>query len=170
MRSNQGFRFWIQDSGGRLARIKHPESSIVYLLVLILLSSCTKGKHAESVKFKQYYVQGELLYKKNCSNCHQENGTGLGLVFPPLHQSDFMEKNFEQVLCLMRYGINGEITVNGKSYVQPMPGVQSLTDLEIAEIATYIYNSWEHKRGIIEVNTVRQLMNTCAPVSPVIAH
>ena len=131
---------------------------IFCFLVCATLLSCTQGK---SVKFQQYYVQGELLYKKHCSNCHQANGTGLGLVYPPLHQSDFMEKNFEQVLCLMKYGIKGEVVVNGKTFIQPMPGVQSLTDLEIAEIATYIYNSWEHQRGIVEVSEATNVLSNC---------
>ena len=61
----------------------------------------------------------------------------------------------------MKYGIRGEIIVNGKSYVQPMPGVQSLTDLEIAEIATYIYNSWEHQHGLIDVTEANKILSRC---------
>ena len=127
-------------------------------ITAFLILGCTESK---SVKFQQYYVQGEQLYTKHCSNCHQASGTGLGLVYPPLHQSDFMEKNFEQVLCLMKHGITGEITVNGKIFIQPMPGVQSLTDLEIAEIATYIYNSWDNKRGIVEVSEANRVLSNC---------
>ena len=131
---------------------------LLCLTIVLLLFSCTESK---SVKFQQYYVQGEQLYTKHCSNCHQANGAGLGLVYPPLNKSDFMEKNFEQVLCLMKYGVNGELVVNGKTFVQPMPGVQSLSDLEIAEIATYIYNSWEHKRGIVDVSEASSIMQNC---------
>lgn len=128
------------------------------ILIGLILVGCSDSK---SIKFKKYYVQGEQLYTKHCSNCHQANGAGLGLVYPPLNQSDFMAKNFEQVLCLMRHGITGEITVNGKTFVQPMPGVQSLTDLEVAEIATYIYNSWEHKRGLVDVSEASQVLRDC---------
>lgn len=131
---------------------------IFCLLFCATVISCTESK---SVKFQQYYVQGEILFTKHCSNCHQANGAGLGLVYPPLNKSDFMEKNFEQVLCLMKYGVKGEITVNGKTFVQPMPGVQSLTDLEIAEIATYIYNSWEHERGIVDVSAASKVLSNC---------
>jgi mono/diheme cytochrome c family protein len=72
-----------------------------------------------------------------------------------------MEKNLENVLCLMKNGMEGELVVNGISFNQAMPGVPTLSDLEIAEIATYIYNSWDHKRGIIEVSTARQVLNKC---------
>jgi cytochrome c551 len=146
MRSKGDARCWILDAG---------------LLFSVLIFFACSGKHSDSVKFQQYYVQGEQLYTKHCSNCHQADGTGLGLVFPPLNKSDFMDKNFEQVLCLMKHGITGEITVNGKTFVQPMPGVQSLTDLEIAEIATYIYNSWEHQRGIVDVSEANEVLRNC---------
>jgi hypothetical protein len=42
-----------------------------------------------------------------------------------------------------------------------MPGIPTLTDLEVAEIATYIYNTWDHKRGIVEVKEVTSVLNAC---------
>jgi cytochrome c551 len=131
--------------------------------LLIGLTGCSNQKTSEAeIKFQQYFVQGELLYIKHCSNCHQSSGTGLGLVYPPVNQSDFMDTHLEEVLCLMKYGREGELMVNGKSFNQPMPGVAALTDIEIAEIATYIYNSWEHKKGLIEVSTVSGVMRNCS--------
>jgi mono/diheme cytochrome c family protein len=73
-----------------------------------------------------------------------------------------MNENFEQVLCLMRNGIQGEVPVNGVQYNQAMPGVPTLTDLEIAEIATYIYNAWDNERGLIDVKEAERILNTCA--------
>ncbi len=101
------------------------------------------------------------MYVKNCSNCHQKNGKGLGLVYPPVDQSDYLDKNFEAVLCLMKYGTKGELMVNGKTFNQPMPGIPTLTDLEIAEIATYLYNNWERKRGLVDVKEVTPLIEKC---------
>jgi cytochrome c551 len=72
-----------------------------------------------------------------------------------------MNNNLNKVLCGMKYGLEGEVIVNGKSFIQPMPGIPSLTELEIAEIATYIYNSWEHKKGLIEVNEVSKIVRSC---------
>lgn len=130
------------------------------LAVAFLMSGC--GSES-SAKYRQYYVHGERLYLKHCSNCHQKDGTGLGRVYPPLQDSDFMKNNFEEVVCLLRYGISGELVVNGKQYDQPMQGIGTLTDLEIAEILTYIYNTWEHKKGIIEVKEVSAVLRTCEP-------
>jgi len=132
-------------------------SIVLFLLVSFIFLSCS----TKSAKFQQYYAQGQALYEKNCSNCHQKNGKGLGLVYPPLASSDYFEKNFNISLCLMKYGKQGDIIVNGKSFNKLMPGVPSLTELEIAEIATYIKNSWGSQNGIVEINQVTSALNEC---------
>jgi mono/diheme cytochrome c family protein len=72
-----------------------------------------------------------------------------------------MDNNFDEVICIMKKGRKGEMLVNGKSYNQPMPGVPSLTELEIAEIATYIYNSWGHHKGMVEVKEISRSLQPC---------
>lgn len=135
--------------------------SVLCITVAVCLVQACKRKSPEDIKFQQYYVQGEVLYETHCSNCHQQQGTGLGLVYPPLNPSDYVDENFESVLCLMRHGIRGELVVNGKTYVQPMPGIPTLTDLEIAEIATYIYNTWGRSKGLIDVKDVSKVLGKC---------
>lgn len=127
----------------------------------LLLAGCGK---TSSPKFRQYYVQGERLYLTHCSNCHQADGSGLGRVYPPLDTSDYIDKHFTEVICLIRYGKTGELTVNGEQFNQPMQGIPALTDLEIAEIATYIYNTWTHGRGIVEVKEATKILSECGAV------
>lgn len=131
---------------------------IAYCLLSI---GCAKESGQDSAKFTQYYNQGELLYTKHCSNCHQKNGKGLGRLYPPLDSSDYMTKNFNEVICLMENGKSGSLVVNGIEFNQPMPGVPTLTDLEVAQIATYIYNTWTHDRGIVEVKDVTAILTKC---------
>lgn len=147
------------------SRARYSAAAYLLLISSLYLSACSTKKEStsdiSSTKFEQYYVQGEQLYVKNCSNCHQKNGTGLGLLYPPLNKSDYLQDNFEQVICILKNGKEGEIIVNGKSFNKAMPGISSLTDLEVAEIATYIYNSWDHSHGIIEVSEVSRILSQC---------
>ena len=101
------------------------------------------------------------IYQQHCANCHQADGSGLGRVYPPLAKSDFMMNNPDAVLCLMKNGIEDEMIVNGITYNKAMPGIPSLTELEIAEIATYIYNSWGNTRKMVEVNQVTPILMAC---------
>lgn len=126
---------------------------------LIVVGCNTRATN--QTKFQQYYVQGEVLYQAHCSNCHQKGGTGLGLLYPPVNKSDFMDNHFEEVICLIKNGRKGELLVNGKLYNKEMKGIGSLTELEIAEIATYIYNTWDHQRGIVEVKEIAAAISAC---------
>src|SRR5258708_17881049 len=126
--------------------------------LIFVLSSCS----LKDPKFQQYYAQGQVLYEKHCSNCHQKNGQGLGRVYPPLASSDYLNSNFEKSLCLMKYGTQGEIIVNGKGFNKAMPAIPSLTELEISEIATYIGNSWGSQQGLMDVTKASKVMSNCA--------
>lgn len=131
-------------------------------VALFVAFSCS----APETKFKQYLVEGEKLYVAKCSNCHQRDGGGLRRVYPPVATSDYLDAHFEQVICGMKYGLQGEIIVNGVKYNQPMPGDLSLTELELAEIATFIYNTWGRQRGIVEVTEIRPVLDSCVRPKP----
>ncbi len=143
----------------------------ILLLTLGFLSSCDGSKfqnsatqdlsRADKLHYEQYMIQGQQLYKTYCSNCHQPDGTGLGRLIPPLSQSDYMLENPYRTFCIIKYGLNKEIVVNGEAYNQPMPANERLTNIEIAQITTYIYNSWGHERGYIPVKEVSQEINKC---------
>jgi cytochrome c551 len=138
-----------------------------FFVLLLFACACTGKKTADEinlkqgVKFEQYLVEGQLLYQQHCSNCHQTNGLGLGRLYPPLAKSDFLMSNLEAVICLMKNGISGVLVVNGIEYNQAMPGVISLTNLEIAEIATYVYNSWGNEKGPIATDKVEMILKGC---------
>ena len=142
-------------------------NKVFLFLGLLLVCSCAqKGGNnelsfKESIKLDQYIVEGRDLYLQNCSNCHQKDGKGLGRLYPPLNQSDYMVDNVDNVICLIKNGISGEIVVNGQKYGQPMPGIAELTPLEIAEITTYVYNVWELKEGLIDVKKVEKTLEGC---------
>lgn len=130
---------------------------IFFWCIYLSLNACSTKDN----KFERYFVQGEELYSKHCSNCHQKSGKGLGLVYPPVDVSDYIDSNMESVICLIENGKKGEMVVNGKSFNQAMPGIPSLTDLEIAEIATYLYNNWGRRKGLIDVKEVTQVLLEC---------
>ncbi len=130
---------------------------LAFGLVALGLSHCTR----RDPKLQIYYAEGERLYVRHCSNCHQKNGKGLGLVYPPVDVSDFIDQYPDEVVCLIKNGRRGEMTVNGLKYNQPMPGVPLLTELEIAEIATYLNNAWGREKGIFEVQRIGRILAAC---------
>lgn len=113
------------------------------------------------IRLKHYLVEGQRLYLENCSNCHQKDGSGLGRLIPPLKEADYLKEDVDRTICIVKYGLSGEIIVNGKDYNHEMPGNKELTELEIAELVTYVYNTWGGMSEIIPVEQVRQVLKQC---------
>ncbi|MDA0194844.1 MAG: cytochrome c [Bacteroidetes bacterium] len=120
-----------------------------------------EGSQRAEMRFDQYYVQGKRLYLTHCANCHGQEGEGLQQLNPPLAQSDYLLSNIEETVCIINKGLEGEIEVNGVKFSQPMPPHTDLRILEIAEIITYITNSWDASSGIFSARRVEQVYNNC---------
>ena len=88
---------------------------------------------------------GERLYLMNCSACHQVSGKGMSGVFPPLAASDYLLADKSRAIKTVLGGLTGKITVNGKEYNAVMPNFSYLKDAEVANIITYVMNSWGNK-------------------------
>lgn len=142
-------------------------NNLVLLLLFSVLVSCGRDKEEtsrasikdiEDLTTRQYAIHGKTIYDNLCANCHQVDGTGLGRLIPPLVDSDYMNADIGRTVRLIKYGIEGEMTVNGISYNQPMPANRQLTPPEIAQIATYIYNVWGDQKRRISSQEVREYL------------
>ena len=143
-----------------------------FCLLLLCLISCGGAADGEDriyegmdsktkMKMRQYMRAGEKLYIQHCGNCHQPDGTGLGALYPPLGTADYLMKDPKATACLVKNGINGEIFVNGIQYNQAMPPHKDLTNLEIAEIITFISNSWGNKSGLHSASEIEKILQNC---------
>jgi nitrite reductase (NO-forming) len=90
---------------------------------------------------------GKALFAGTCSTCHQANGEGMEGVFPPLAKSDYIKADPKRLPTIMLHGLTGPVKVNGKDYNSTMPPMSQLTDDEVANIATYVLNSWGNPGG-----------------------
>ncbi|MEZ0539845.1 c-type cytochrome [Fibrella arboris] len=126
--------------------------------VSVALLSC---QTEEETKRQKYITEGILLYRRNCANCHQADGAGLAGLYPPLANSDYLKANKNAVVCSIRYGQQGPITVNGKVYNRVMPPQLQLSALEIAEITTYIYSQWGGDQRLVTGKEAEALLKKC---------
>ena len=97
---------------------------------------------------------GKQVYNQVCAACHQPDGTGIGTVFPPLANSDWLIDAADQAIAAVIHGLSGKITVNGVDYSGVMPAMTSLSDEDVANVLTYVYNTWGNPGGRINVSDV----------------
>ena len=93
---------------------------------------------------------GGKVYQTNCSSCHQANGQGVAGTVPPLAGNPVVTGDATKVIHIIKYGLNGKIDVNGKSYNGQMPAWSpNLSDGDIASVITYIRSSWGNKASAV---------------------
>jgi nitrite reductase (NO-forming) len=100
--------------------------------------------------------RGKKVFLSACFACHMQEGQGLPGVFPPLAGSDFLKADKERAIRIPIKGLNGPITVNGKAYNNLMPP-QQFTDDQIADVLTYVMNSWGNDFGVVSVRDVKRV-------------
>ena len=97
--------------------------------------------------FEQSISDGKMIYEDFCIQCHLNNGEGIERVYPPLNKSDYLLENIDKSIYSIKYGLKGEIIVNGIKYNGVMIN-QGLEDDEIADVMNYITNSWDNNLNI----------------------
>lgn len=112
----------------------------------------------------QQIKAGEALFNGTCSVCHQSNGAGIPNVFPPLAKSDYLNADTIRAAGVVLNGLSGPVTVNGAAYNSVMPPMSQLNDDEVANILTYVMNSWGNNGGQLSAADVAKVRaNTPRP-------
>jgi len=101
---------------------------------------------------------GKQTYMQTCFACHQAEGQGIPNAFPPLATSDYLNDDVNRAIDIVLHGKSGEITVNGEKYNSVMTA-QTLSDDEIANVLTYVYNSWDNSKKEVTPAMVKSVRN-----------
>jgi mono/diheme cytochrome c family protein len=126
-------------------------------VIILFIVSCQSD---ESIEFKRYYSSGALVYQSHCQNCHGVNGEGLSALIPPLTDSIYLKNNKNALTCYITSGLKGQITVKSKTFDDAMPA-NDLSPLEVAQVLTYIGNSFGNKLNTINEQTVQADLAKC---------
>lgn len=100
---------------------------------------------------------GKKLFGTICATCHQPSGQGIPGRFPPLAGSAFLNADKHRAIQIVVNGLQGQIVVNGQEFNNSMPKFP-LTDEDVANALTYVYNSFGNSGKEVapeEVNQVR---------------
>ncbi|MGM5470862.1 copper-containing nitrite reductase [Flavobacteriaceae bacterium LMO-SS05] len=101
---------------------------------------------------------GKRVYMQTCFACHQAEGQGIPNAFPPLAKSDYLNADVDRAIGIVLHGKTGEITVNGQKYNSVMTRQMLSTD-QIANVMTYVYNSWGNSKKVITKEMVEKVKN-----------
>lgn len=140
------------------------------LLLTFLISSAmvqqkpktAKLKHSNVAKSKKQAVRnqsladsGKIIYQTYCLACHQEDGSGVPGMNPPLIKTDWVLGDSPRLIGVILKGLkNAEI--NGDTYSNEMASHDFLTDKQISDVLTYVRKSFGNNAGAISIEEVKQ--------------
>jgi len=127
------------------------------------LAPVTEARAAEAsgtLTKEQQIKAGEARFTGTCSVCHQSNGQGIPNVFPPLAGSDFLMADKSRAIGIVLNGLSGQVTVNNSMFNSVMPPMSQLNDDELANILTFVRNSWGNSGDAVSAAEVKQIRDT----------
>ncbi|WP_411282117.1 c-type cytochrome [Gemmatimonas sp.] len=99
-------------------------------------------------------VDGAQVYAGKCAACHQASGAGLAGIFPPLAASPWVTGSEQRVVQILLHGIQGPIDVLGTTYNGLMPSWKTLSDAELAAVASYVRGAFGNQAPAITAELV----------------
>lgn len=129
------------------------------LLVVIYLLAQTKPKSvSQGGVDKASLERGLKIYSTYCLSCHQADGSGVPGLNPPLIKTKWVLGDKKKLITVILKGMDEPIEVDGEEYNNVMASHAFLKDQEVADVLTYIRNSFGNKASVVtptEVKTVR---------------
>jgi mono/diheme cytochrome c family protein len=101
-------------------------------------------------------VSGAHIYADECAACHTNEGTGAADLFPALKASPIVQAdNPVTLMHVVLHGAQSVGTTAAAASAMPAFGGQ-LSDQQIADVLTYIRNSWGNAAPPVSADTVKK--------------
>jgi glucose/arabinose dehydrogenase/mono/diheme cytochrome c family protein len=103
---------------------------------------------------------GEKIYNVYCGTCHQRDGQGASGRFPPLAGTTWVTGDKKRLIGIALNGLEGPVEVNGEQYDGAMPQHSFLSNEELANVLTYIRQSFGNKASAVTAEEVAAVRNS----------
>lgn len=129
------------------------------LAILVFIFATAFAIQQPAAGLKAAIARGQKVYENTCLACHQPDGSGVPDMNPPLVKTKWVLGDKKALTKIVLKGLQGgEIDINGDKFHNPMPPLETvLTDQEIADVLTYVRNSFGNKASLVTVAEVKAL-------------
>lgn len=93
----------------------------------------------------EVHARGKEVFSQTCIACHGMDGKGVPGAFPPIDGADWLTGDPEIPIRIVLHGMLGPVEVSGQTFNSMMaPLGPSLNDQQIADVLTYVRQSWSN--------------------------
>ena len=130
----------------------------ILLIGIIFFTGCGDRGGISETTMKN----GKKVYQTYCQSCHMEDGAGVPRMNGPLTGSQYVAGDKEKLISIVLHGSAAFANEPERKYQNTMPSLANLTNQEIADVLTYVRNSFNNKGSAIapaDVKPVRAKKN-----------
>jgi mono/diheme cytochrome c family protein len=134
--------------------------ALMGILFLLLVLTAAQPKPVQT-KLQVSIERGKKVYTERCLTCHQIDGGGVQNMNPPLVKTKWVLGDKTQLINIVLKGLTTGIIIDDIEYHNVMASHADLSDLQIADVLTYVRNSFGNKAKAVteeEVKAVRAKM------------
>jgi mono/diheme cytochrome c family protein len=107
---------------------------------------------------------GKAIYADRCSGCHTPSGEGIAGLFPKLAGAPLINSDDPSPIVRAVLGGSRAISTQAAPTGPSMPAFAwNLSDQNVADVATYVRNSWTNAAPAVSANDVQNLREDLGP-------
>jgi mono/diheme cytochrome c family protein len=139
----------------------------VITIVIVFFIVFSSFNTAPQPSLKASIDRGKKVYEITCIACHQADGEGVQRMNPTLVKTKWVLGDKKALSKIVLNGLQGgEIEIDGDNFHNPMPPQgELLNDQQIADVLTYVRNSFGNKASAVTPAEVRAARGIKKPVS-----
>ena len=128
---------------------------VILLSTVVLLAQTKPTGSSQTGSLKLALERGKTVYTTYCLSCHQADGSGVPKLNPPLIKTKWVLGDKKKLINVILNGMNEPIVVDDEEYENVMPAQPFLKDEQIADVLTYVRNSFGNKASLITAAEVK---------------
>ena len=127
------------------------------MLVVVIAAVAQQKKLAGNDKqppVKASIEAGKLVYGQYCLTCHQADGGGVQNMNPTLINTSYVIGDKGNLVSVLLNGLS-HVEIDGETYSNVMPSFSYLKDKQIADVLSYVRNSFGNKKSMVSAADVK---------------
>ena len=124
----------------------------LFTFVTIILAQ-TQGN-----TLKASIERGQKVYANVCLSCHMADGGGVPHMNPPLAGATDIKGDKKKLIRIVLLGMTDRVPIDDEYYSNNMAPHGELSNQQIADVLTYVRNSFDNKASAVtpaEVKAIR---------------
>ncbi|WPV01500.1 cytochrome c [Mucilaginibacter sp. cycad4] len=134
---------------------------LLFITLFTSIASQAQTRHKKpaarkaAAGFKKSMANGQALFTQYCVACHQADGLGVPHMNPPLVNTTYVLGDKSKLIKVILNGFDEDVEINGETYSNTMAAHDFMKDREIADVLTYVRNSFGNKASAVTIAQVK---------------